>query len=111
SDRDGDALHLALRIAAGPVVALIDDRIHGDGGLSRLAVADDQLPLASADRGHGVDGLDPGLQWFLHRLAVHHRRRLDLEDAGLVISDLALPVDRLAQGVDHTAEHAVADRN
>ncbi len=37
---------------------LVEDRVDGDGGLARLAVADDQLALAAADRGHGVDRLD-----------------------------------------------------
>ena len=30
---------------------LIEDRVDGDGGLAGLAVADDQLALAAADRG------------------------------------------------------------
>ena len=37
---------------------LVDDRVDGDGGLAGLAVADDQLALAAADRDHRVDGLD-----------------------------------------------------
>ena len=75
ADGDVDALHaLAL---------LVDDRVDGDGGLARLAVADDQLALAPADRGHGVDGLDPRLEGLLHRLAGHDARRLHLEAAGL----------------------------
>jgi hypothetical protein len=43
---------------------LVDDRVDRDGGLAGLAVADDELALAAADRDHGVDGLDAGL----HRL-------------------------------------------
>ena len=103
ADGDVDALHaLAL---------LVDDGVDGDGGLARLAVADDQLALAPTDRGHGVDGLDPGLEGLLHRLAVDDARRLDLEPAGLGRGDGALAVDGLAQGVDHPAEQPVADRH
>ena len=40
---------------------LVDDRVEGDGGLARLAVADDQLALAAADRDQRVDRLDAGL--------------------------------------------------
>ena len=40
---------------------LVDDRVDGEGGLAGLAVADDQLALAAADRDQGVDGLDAGL--------------------------------------------------
>ena len=62
ADRDVDALDLLLRVAGRPVVALVDDRVDRDRGLAGLAVADDQLALAAADGGHGVDGLDAGLQ-------------------------------------------------
>ena len=41
---------------------LVQDRVDGDRGLARLAVADDQLALAAADGDHGVDGLDARLQ-------------------------------------------------
>ena len=41
-----------------------------DGGLAGLPVADDQLALAAADGGHGVDGLDAGLHRLLDRLAL-----------------------------------------
>src|SRR5690349_23510423 len=47
--------------------------VDGDGGLARLAVADDQLALATADRGHRVDRLDAGLQRLVHGLATHDR--------------------------------------
>src|SRR5438876_1987674 len=44
-DRDVHALDLLRRIAASPVVALVDDRVDRDGGLAGLLVADDQLAL------------------------------------------------------------------
>src|SRR3546814_3363334 len=68
-------IYLALGVAALPVVALVDDRVDGDGGLAGLPVADDQLALAAADGGHGVDGLDAGLQRLVHRLALDDARR------------------------------------
>ncbi len=50
-------------VDADDVVALlVDDRVDRDGGLAGLAVADDQLALAAADRDHRVDGLEAGLQ-------------------------------------------------
>ena len=81
ADGDVDAAHLLLRVAGRPVVLLVDDRVDRDGGLAGLAVADDQLALAAADRGHGVDGLDAGLQRLVHRLALHHGGRLQLQRA------------------------------
>ena len=111
ADRDVDAAHLADRVAGLPVRPLVDDRVDGDGALAGLPVADDQLPLAPADRGHRVDGLDAGLQRLLHRLPLHHRRRLGLEQPQLGVLDGALAVQRLAQRADHAAEEAVADRH
>ncbi len=98
-----DALHaLAL---------LVQDRVHGHRGLAGLAVADDQLALAPADGDHGVDGLDPGLQRLVHGLAAHDARRLDLHPAVDTADDGPLAVDRLAEGVDHAAQHGVADKD
>jgi hypothetical protein len=79
-------------------------------GLAGLAVADDQLALAAADGGHGVDGLDAGLHGLLDRLALDHRGRLGLQVAALGALDLPLAVDGAAERVDHATEEAVADR-
>ena len=50
ADGDVDAADLLLRVAGLPVGLLVDDRVEADGGLAGLAVADDQLALAAADR-------------------------------------------------------------
>ena len=96
-------------VARLPVLALVQDGVDADRRLAGLAVADDELALAAADRGHRVDGLDPGLQGLLHALALHHRRRLDLQGAPGVAVDVSAPVDRLAQRVDDPAQERVAD--
>jgi hypothetical protein len=112
-----DRLHGALLLADGDVDAehvaalLVDDRVDADGGLARLAVADDQLALAAADGDHRVDGLDAGLQRLAHRLALEHRGRGALDQAPLGGLHRALAVLRVAQGVDHAAEHPVAHRH
>src|SRR4051794_9416582 len=103
ADADVDALH--------PQTLLVDDRVDGDGGLARLAVADDELALTTTDRGHGVDDLDAGLQRLLHRLAIDHTGRLDLDPADDVGVDRALAVDGLTEGVHDATEQPVADRN
>ena len=67
-----DGGHGRLLLADGHVEAahvlalLVDDRVDGDGGLARLAVADDELALAAADRDHRVDGLDARLHGLVH---------------------------------------------
>src|ERR1700677_447519 len=109
--RDVDAADLPRRVAGVPVGLLVDDRVDRDRGLAGLPVADDQLTLAPADRGHRVDGLDTGLQRLLHRLTLHDRRRLGIQGAALGALDRPLAVQRLAQRADHAAEERVADRH
>ena len=50
-DRDVDAHEVAA--------ALVQDRVDRDRGLAGRAVADDELALATTDRGHRVDRLEP----------------------------------------------------
>ena len=99
--RDVDALQV--------LVLVVDDRVDADRRLAGLAVADDQLALATADVRHGVDRLDAGLHRLLHRLTVHHAGGLELRRAGLVGVDVALAVERAAERVDDAAEQRVAD--
>ncbi len=48
----------ARHVNAGHILALlVDDGIHADGRLSDLAVTNDELPLSTANRGHGIDRL------------------------------------------------------
>ena len=84
-----DAAHLLALVAGLPVLALVEDGVDADRGLAGLAVADDQLTLATADRCHRVDGLDPGLQRLLDALPLHHRRRLQFQRAARLGIDVA----------------------
>ena len=111
ADRDVDAAHLLLHVAALPVVALVDDRVDADRRLAGLPVADDQLPLTASDGRHRVDGLDAGEQRLLDVLALHDAGRLQFERASLVGRDLAQAVDRGAERVDHAAQVTVTDRH
>lgn len=103
--------HLLLGITGLPVLPLVEDGVDADGGFAGLAVADDQLALAAADRGHRVNRLDPGLQRLLHALPVHHRGRLELQRAPSIGVDVSAPVDRLAERVNHPPQKPVANRN
>src|SRR5258708_7194315 len=57
ADGDVDAVELGALVRAGVDRLLVQDGVDGDRGLAGLAVADDQLALAAADRDQGVDGL------------------------------------------------------
>ena len=92
-------------------VLLVDEGVERDGGLAGLAVADDQLALAAADRDQRVECLEAGLHRFVNRLARDNAWRLDLDTAALGIFDRALAIDRVAERVDNSAEKALADRN
>src|SRR5699024_1485987 len=98
ADGDVDAADLLLRVAGFPVGLLVQDRVDADRGLAGLAVADDQLALAAADRGHRVDRLEAGLQRLLDGLALHDAGRLQLEGAASDGLDLAAAVGRGAAG-------------
>src|SRR5699024_805378 len=103
ADGDVDAAHLLVGIAGGPVLLLVQDRVDPDRGLAGLAVADDQLALAAADRGHRVDGLQSGLHRLLDRLALHDARRLQVEGAAADGLAGAEAVDGGAGGGVHAA--------
>ena len=97
--------------AENALALLVDDRVDRDGGLAGLAVADDELALAAADRDHRVDGLDARLQRLFDRLAADDAGRLDLDAAAVRRLDRALAVDRLAERVDDAADDGLADRH
>ena len=97
------------RLACIVEFLLVDDGVDRHSGLACLTVADDQLTLASANRNHGVDGLDAGLQRLVHRLAVDHTWSFALDGhVKRLTLDGALAVDGFTQHVDHTAQHAFA---
>src|SRR5690606_6151601 len=110
--RDRGGLLADRDVDAGEVLALlVDDRVDRDGRLAGLAVADDQLALATADRHHGVDRLQAGLDRLRHRLALGHARGDLLDDVGQLRVDRALAVDGLAERVDDAALELGADRH
>ena len=94
------------------IVALtVDDGVEGDGGLSGLAVADDQLALAPPDRDHAVDGLQAGGHRFADWLTVNDAGGQTLQRDEFVRRDRTSVVDRLSKRVHHPADHGVADRH
>src|SRR6201998_1846416 len=110
ADRDIDAVELDLLVAGGVERLLVQDRVERDRGLAGLAVADDKLALAAADRDQRVDGLEAGRHRLVHRLARNDARRLDIDAAALGCLDRALAVDRIAERIDDAAEQPLADR-
>ncbi len=111
TDGDVDAVELVGLGRVGDVRRLlVEEGVENDGGLAGLAVADDQLALAAADRDQRVDGLEAGRHRLVHRFARQDARGLHVDAAALRGLDRALAVDRVAQRVDDAAEQALADR-
>src|SRR5690606_16604579 len=106
-----DAANLLGLVAGFPVGALVQNGVNRDSGLTGLAVTNDQLTLATADRDHGVDSLQTGLHWLVHALALGNAWCLELQGAAALGSDWAQVVQWLAQWVNHAAEVAVANWN
>ena len=90
-------------------VLVVDDRVDRDRRLAGLAVADDELPLATADRDHRVDRLEARQHRLLDRLALDDAGGLVLDRARPCAVDLALAVERVAERIDDPAEHRVSD--
>ena len=110
--RDRRALLPDGDIDAGDTLSLlVDDGIGCNDGLARLTVADDQLTLTSADRDHGVDRLDTGLQRDGDALTFQDAGRGRLDGRVLFCIDGTLAVDRLTQCVDDTTDQLIADGN
>src|SRR4029079_496639 len=100
TDGDVDAVELAALVSARVDRLLVDERVHRDGGLAGLTLADDQFALAAADRDQGVKRLEAGLDRLVDRLARDDPWRLHLDAAALGKFDGTLAIDRVAEGVD-----------
>ena len=111
ADRDVDAIELLALVAALVERLLVEDGVERDRGLAGLAVADDQLALAAADRDHRVDRLEAGRHRLVDRAARNDAGRLDVDAGALGGVDRALAVDRIAERVDDAAEQLLADRH
>jgi hypothetical protein len=88
---------------------LVDDGVDRDRRLARLAVANDQFALASADRNHRVDRFDARLHGLFDALPVHDARGEPLYSKVIFGFDRTLTVDRVAESVDDAANEALSN--
>src|SRR5690554_7831727 len=92
-------------------VLLVDDRVDGDSGLTDLTVTDDQLTLATTDGNHGIDGFQTSLYRLVNGLTGDNARCNFLNRRGQAVTQLAFTVDRVTQGVNHTAQQFITHRH
>ena len=111
ADSGVDAVELLGGVALVEVLLLVDDRVNGNGGLASLTIANDQLTLASANRHKSIDALEAGLHGLVDRLTRDNARSLELNTRALVALDGTEAIDGVAERVNNTAEHAIADRD
>src|SRR5665213_596064 len=109
ADRDIDAIQLDLLVRLRVERLLVENGVERNRGLAGLAVSDDQLALAAADRDQRIDRFQPGRHRLVDRFARNDAGRLDVDAHALGRLDRALAVDRIAERVDHAAEQALAD--
>src|SRR6266576_3826810 len=113
ADRDIDAVQRTVRLVAGRFSrfvepGLVDDRVYADGRLAGRAVADDQFPLAAADRDHRINRHDAGLHRLVNRPAAGDARSDLLNRIGDVALDRPFAIDGLAQHVHDASQQALA---
>jgi len=109
---DGRGALADRHVDADDVLAfLVDDGVKRDRRLTRLPVTDDQLPLPSADGGHGVDGFESRLERGVDRLPGDDTRSHLFDGRRLLRLDGAFAVDRLAERVDHPPDQGLAHRD
>src|SRR5208337_5164360 len=110
--RDRRALLADGAVDTDQVAALaVDNGVERDRGLAGLAVANDELALATADGDHRVDGFQPSGHGLFHGLAVDNARSEALDRNVLVGVDRAFVINGLAERVDHSTDHRIAHRH
>src|SRR5690606_10585226 len=109
---DGRCLLADGYVHAGNVLALLaDDGIDGNSGFTCLTIANDQLALATADRHHGVNCLDTGLQRLRYRFTGNNAGSYFFDDVGGFGVDWAFAIDGNAQRVNDAAAQFRSDRH
>ncbi len=102
----------AFVIASSVVVRfLVQDRIKRHGCFTCLAVTNNQLTLATANRDQGVNGFDTSRHRLVNRFTGHNARRFNVCNTACFGFDRAFAVDRVTQTVNYTTKKRITRRN
>ncbi len=96
-----DANHIAA--------ALVDDCVDRNRSLACLTIAQQQLPLTTADRDHGVNDFQAGLQRDRHRSTLHDWRRIAFARFAWQIVKRPTTIQWPTNGIHHPAKKLIAD--
>ena len=94
---------------ASLLTGLVDHRVECNCRLTGLAITNDQLALAPANREHRIDAHNTSHQWLVHTLAAHHTDRLALYQATLRGSNSWATIKRFTEWVYHAAKQLLAN--
>jgi len=97
--------------AAHVLVALADDGVQCKCALAGAVVSNQQLALAAADRNQGVDDLAAGVERAVDEVTCNDGRRVAFNRSPPAAVRRGATVERRTQGVDDSAEQAVAGRH
>ncbi len=89
---------------AGLLLGLVDHGVDSDGRFTSLAVANDQLALATTDRYDGVDSHQTGHQWFMNRFTGQDTRGRAFDAATQLGFDWFTTVKSIPQWINHPAD-------
>mmetsp|Transcript_40879 Transcript_40879/g.84029 ORF Transcript_40879/g.84029 Transcript_40879/m.84029 type:complete len:286 (-) Transcript_40879:57-914(-) len=106
---DVDAVQVGRLVSRGVDGLLIEDCVDGDCGLASLAIADDQLSLATANWDQAVDSLQASGHGLVHALPGNDARSLELHSATALRLDRPGAIDRRAKGIHNAAQQFLAD--
>jgi len=101
TDSDIDTFHV--------LPLLVDNGIDSNGRLAELAIADNEFTLAAANRNHGVNRFDAGLDRLAHAFAGDDARGDLFHRIVLRGLNLSFAVQSFAERVDHATNQARAD--
>src|SRR5271166_1125805 len=90
---------------------LIDDRIHGDRGLARRAVADNELALTASHREQRVDNESSGLHRFTDESTVDDSRRGALDRVIVLGRHRLFAINWAAERIDDAAKQPGPNRD
>ena len=90
-------------------VFLAENDVESESGLSDLAVSQDELPLAPAQRHQCVEQLDAGVERLEDRSPLHDPGRCGLDRPRPLRGDRTQTVEGPSQGIHHPPEERLAD--
>jgi hypothetical protein len=111
SDGNVNAVKLLGLIVSIIPSLLIQNSVECNGSFSGLAITNDQFTLTTANRHHGVDGLETSLDGLVDRVTRKNTRGLELGTTLLAGVKGSLSINWVSKSIDDTAEEFHTDWN